>query len=252
MLLGPRGNQPELARPLTTSFKLAGIVVPILDIVALGWFFLAFGGYQSLLRWPIIEHLSIAGAVQRHRVTWMRNMARRENRMMDSMLMQQLGQGNAFFASTSAIGIGGLSALIGSGEKLKDMLERLPFVGLVDPAILELKILLLITIFVYAFFKFAWAFRLSHYTGIMIGATPTVGTDTAEACEAHALAAAELIGIAADHANRGLRSFYYAFAAMSWFFHPLLFFVSTSWVLCILVRRDFFSRSLRTMTGTIR
>ena len=228
--------------------NIAGVAIPVLDFVAGCWFLLAFGGYQTVMQWPMLEHASIAGAVQRQRIGWMRNMAKRENRMMDSVLIQQLGQGNAFFASTSAIGIGGLAALIGSGEKLKDMLERLPFVGKVDSAMLELKLLLLITIFVYAFFKFAWAFRLSHYSGIMIGATPMLRDDNAEACDSHALGVAELIGIAADHANRGLRSFYYAFAAMSWFFHPVLFMVATTWVLFILIRRDFFSRSLLTLS----
>jgi uncharacterized membrane protein len=235
---------------LSNSISVAGISIPLIDLLAFGWFLLAFGGYQSMSRMTMFEQAGIAGAVQRHRITWMRNMARRENRMMDSMLMQQLGQGNAFFASTSAIGIGGLAALIGSGEKLKEMLERFPLVGRVDPAILELKMLLLIAIFVYAFFKFAWAFRLSHYTGIMIGATPMPDGTNAEDCERHARAAADLIGIAADHANRGLRSFYYAFAAMSWFFHPVLFFIATTWVLAILVRRDFFSRSYRTVAAT--
>jgi uncharacterized membrane protein len=30
---------------------------------------------------------------------------------------------------------------------------------------------LLMSIFVYTFFKFAWAFRLTHYTAILIGVT---------------------------------------------------------------------------------
>ena len=235
---------------MSNSAIFAGVPISALDIVALAWFLLAFGGYQTLSQWSRLERHSVAGAVQRQRIAWMLNMARRENRMMDSVLIQQLGQGNAFFASTSAIAIGGLAALIGSGEKLKGVLERLPFVGNVDPAVLEMKLLLLIAIFVYAFFKFAWAFRLSHYTGIMIGATPVSAGGNAKSCEQHALAVADLIGIAADHANRGLRSFYYAFAAMSWFFHPLLFLAATTWVLAILARRDFFSRSLRTLSAS--
>ena len=250
MLLGAAIVVPSPRAPtLFTTLKIAGIAVPILDCLAIGWFLLAFGGYQSLSRWPAMERRSIAGAVQRQRIEWMRNMARRDNRMMDSVLIQQLGQGNAFFASTSAIGIGGLAALIGSGEKLKAVLEQLPFVGRVEPSMLEMKLLLLIAIFVYAFFKFAWAFRLSHYTGIMIGATPVPGAVNAAACERHALGVASQLGIAAAHANSGLRSFYYAFAAMSWFFHPVLFLIATTWVLAILIRRDFYSRSLKTLSG---
>ena len=231
------------------AINVAGTPLTVLDLVAVVWFIVAFGGYQIAAKWPILERRSIAGAVQSHRVAWMRNMARRENRMSDSVLMQQLGQGNAFFTSTAAIAIGGLATLLGSGDKVQSVLERLPLVTKSDPAMFDLKLLLLIAIFVYGFFKFAWAFRLTHYTGIMIGATPPASENNLPDCERHALAVASLVGIAADHANQGLRSFYYAFAAMSWIFHPALFICSTTWVLLILIRRDFFSRSRRVLAG---
>ncbi|CAN0411116.1 unnamed protein product, partial [Phaeothamnion confervicola] len=183
-----------------------------LDVIAVAWFVLVFVGYQNMSRIGWLEANSIAGAVQRHRVAWMRNMARRENRMTDSMLMQQLGQGNAFFASTSAIAIGALTSLLGAGEKMQQVVEKLPFVAHTDAAVFDLKLLLLIGVFVYAFFKFAWGFRLSHYCGIMIGATPLADGTNEEVCFVHADAVSALVGIAADHANRGLRSFYFAFA----------------------------------------
>ncbi len=220
-----------------------------LDIAAVVWFALVFIGYQNLSRIGWLDRRSIAGAVQHHRVQWMREMAKRDNRMADAQLMSQLGQGNAFFASTSAIGIGALSSLLGAGDKMHAMIEKLPFVTPTDAVVFDIKLLLLIAVFVYAFFKFAWGFRLSHYCGIMIGATPQATPDNAAQCEAHADAVSALIGIAADHANRGLRAFYFAIAAMTWIFHPLLFIAATSWVLLILVRRDYFSRSRRVLAG---
>jgi uncharacterized membrane protein len=150
---------------------------------------------------------------------------------------------------TSAIAIGGLTAIMGSGEKVQTMLERLPYVAKSSPELWELKTLLLIGIFVYAFFKFAWAFRLSHYTGIMIGATPLQQPGNEATCDAHATRTASLIGIAAEHANGGLRSYYYAIAAMAWYFHPLAFAAAATWVLVTLMRRDFFSRSRRIIAG---
>lgn len=225
----------------------AALPLSMLDLTAVLWFALVFIGYQNVSRIPSLERRSIAGAVQRHRVAWMREMAKRDNRMADAQLMQQLGQGNAFFASTSAIAIGALSSLLGAGDKMHSMIEKLPFVQPTNSAVFDLKLLLLISVFVYAFFKFAWGFRLSHYCGIMIGATPQANAENASHCEAHADAVSALIGIAADHANRGLRSFYFAIAAMTWIFHPSLFIVATTWVLIILLRRDFFSRSRRVL-----
>jgi uncharacterized membrane protein len=189
------------------------------------------------------------GAVQQQRVAWMRNMAQRNERAFDAIVLNGLGQGNAFFASTSAIVIGGLAAVMGSGEKVQGLLEQLPYVAKSSVVLWELKVLLLIAIFVFAFFKFAWAFRLSHYTAIMIAATPNPAPGNEMACTAHADRTARLIGIAAEHANSGLRSYYYAIAAMAWFFHPVAFAVATGWVVAILIRRDFFSRSLRILRG---
>jgi uncharacterized membrane protein len=182
----------------------------------------------------------------------MLNMAGRENRMLDAILLGSLGQGNAFFASTSAIAVGGLAATMGSGEKVQEILGRLPYVAPATPFIWEAKQLLILAILVYAFFKFAWAFRLSHYGSIMIGAMPNPDAAHSQECTDHAERTARLIGLAGEHSNSGIRSFYHAIAALAWFFHPLLFMLATTWVILILARRDFFSRSLRLIAGTGR
>lgn len=226
-------------------------VLQNLDLLAVVWFFIAVAGYSQIAgREPLLGR-SIVGAVQRQRITWMRNMAVRDARIVDAHLLGGLAQGNAFFASTSALIIGGLAAMMGSGDKVQLLLERIPYVAKSSPMVFELKLILLIGIFGYAFFKFAWAFRLSHYASIMIGATPLLEADKSNqvACEGHAERTARLIGIAAEHANGGLRSFYYAIAALAWFFHPVAFAAATTWVVLILLRRDFFSRSRRLIAG---
>src|SRR5262245_21463745 len=148
--------------------------------------------------------------------------------MLDAILLGSLGQGNAFFASTSAIAVGGLAATMGSGEKVQALLERLPYVASAAPVVWELKLLLIMAVFIYAFFKFAWSFRLTNYAAIMIGATPLPSAPLDE-IRAHAERTAKLIGIAAEHTNSGVRSFYHAIAAIAWFFHPLAFMLATTW-----------------------
>lgn len=223
--------------------------IPSLDIVAIVWFAIALVGYQLLADYGPVSGRAIAWSMQHQRVAWMLNMSRRDNRTVDAILLGGLSQGNAFFASTSAIAIGGLSAILASGDKAQALLERIPYVAHAPAYLWELKIILLMAVFVYAFFKFAWAFRLSHYTAIMIGATPLDDDPDQAARNEHASRTAELLGIAAEHANRGLRSYYYAFATMAWFFHPLLFIAATTWIVAILVRRDFFSRSRHVVAG---
>jgi uncharacterized membrane protein len=214
-----------------------------IDLAAFAWFLVLVVGYQWVVRWPKLAARSITGAVQKHRDGWMMAVIGRENRAVDAILLGTLSQGNAFFASTSAIAIGGLAAIIGSGDKADMFLSRLPYVAKSSPLLWELKVLVLIGIFVFAFFKFAWAFRLTHYTAIMIGAFPNRDEMQASEMVRHARSAALVSGLAAEHANSGLRSFYYAAAVMTWFFNPVLFMIASAWVAIILVRRDFFSRS---------
>lgn len=222
-----------------------------LDLAAFAWFVLGIMGYRLVAGFGPLERRSIVGAVQRQREAWMRNMVGRDGRIVDVHLLGTLGQGNAFFASTSALIIGGLSALLGSGEKVQTLIERLPYVAKSPAVLIEIKLLLIIGIFIYSFFKFAWAFRLSHYAAIMIGSTPLLEKDESNllVCKHHATRTARLVGIAAEHSNSGLRGYYYAIAGMAWFFHPWAFIFATTWVVLILLRRDFFSRSRRLLAA---
>lgn len=222
------------------------IDVPYLDQIAVGWFIVAFLVLTFASRYSS-PRSSLSGAVQARRRIWMDNMAARDNRMMDVVLLQMLSASNTFFASTSVILLGGMAALLGSGDRVQALLEKLPWVAKATPEVFEVKILFLMGMFIYAFFKFAWAFRLTHYTAIMIGATPitlTPGAVTAE-CRAHAQQVAVLAGLSAEHANTGIRTYYFAISGILWFLHPLLFILATTWVLVILLRREFFSRSRR-------
>jgi uncharacterized membrane protein len=220
-------------------------IAPPLDLAALAYFTVAVFIYSRIVARRARFGGGLLGAIQGQRVSWMLNMAKREQRMLDAILLGSLSQGNAFFASTSAIAVGGLAATLGSGEKLQVMLAHLPFARPATPMVLEAKQLLIMGILIFAFFKFAWAFRISHFASIMIGATPTYDQASSEECTRHAERTAGLIGLAAEHSNSGLRSFYHAIAAIAWFFHPLFFMLATTWVILILARRDFFSRTLR-------
>lgn len=220
-----------------------------LDILAVIWFLVAMSGVQIMGHSPKMHTRSLAGAAQKLRVAWMRALVTRDNRSSDAILLGTLSQGNAFFASTCAIVIGGLSAIAGSGEKADAFLQRLPLAVHSSPFLWEVKVMLLMGVFVYAFFKFAWAFRLTHYTAIVIGAIPQPKDAPAEELDQQALQAAAISGLAAENANGGLRAFYYAATVLTWFFHPLVFIAAVTWVAIILLRRDFYSRSRLILTG---
>ena len=103
--------------------------LPPLDATALVAYIAILTGYGYISGLDALERRSIVGAVQRQREQWMQNMALRDMRIVDAQLLGGLSQGNAFFASTSAIIIGGLIAMVGSGDKVQGLLERLPMVA---------------------------------------------------------------------------------------------------------------------------
>ena len=220
-----------------------------LDITALVWFFACIIGYGVITHRGALSQRGLLSAVQKQRIRWIEMMAERELRMMDMQLMAILSNANTFFASTSVIVIGGLAAALASGDVLKTTFESLPFIVKTSELAWRSKWILLIGLFIYAFFKFTWAYRLSHYTAIMIGATPTGGSEGSSQRDLHVQHTAALAGNSAENFNAGLQTYYFAIAAAAWLFHPAFFILMTSAVLVILIRREFWSNALDVISG---
>ena len=217
-----------------------------LDLLALWFFLIAWIGYTVVADHSPWRRRSVTAAMDRYRQAWMTEMVRRELRMVDTQIVGNLLSAIGFFASATILVVGGLVAVLGAAEQAMDALAELPFAIPTTRPAWETKILLLITIFIYAFFKFAWAFRLSNYCSILIGSAPPLGPDgqPPQGFEVHARRAASVIGRSGQHFNRGLRAYFFALAALGWFIHPVLFAVATGWVVFILYRREFRSQTL--------
>ena len=113
-----------------------------------------------------------------------------------------------------------------------------------------LRIVLMLVIFVFAFFRFTWSMRLYTFGALMVAAAPESKVLDAQCAEgeawrdAFADRAGRVVGIAAETFNDGLRAYYFAFAAIGWFFSPLLFVLATAVVVYILYQREFRSEVL--------
>ena len=220
-----------------------------LDFVAFGWFFFCWIGYTIMADHTRWHQKSLSGVMNVYRQRWMQTMLHRDDpRIVDTTIQASLLSGIAFFASTSIIVIGGLVAMLGATDQAIRVLGDIPFVTKPSRTVWELKLLMLITIFIYAFFKFAWSFRLLKYCSILLGAAP-LGKELDAQAEAFAQRIACLISIEGAHFNQGLRAYFFALAALGWFLHPYLFIIATAWVSMVLYRRDFHSRSLACLQG---
>ena len=167
----------------------------------------------------------------------------RDNRMVDIQVINSLMDVVRFLASTSILIIAGLLALLGSTDKAILLIMDLPFAAPGGRGVWELKVLLLILVFVYAFFKFMWAMRQYTYCSVMVGAAPSPNTPLEEP-EKVAHSIARVATLAARHSNHGTRAYYFGLATLSWFVHPLFLIPGALWVVLVLHRREFQSRTL--------
>jgi uncharacterized membrane protein len=214
------------------------------DYAALAFFILAWLSYHSAVELTAPGGRSLNSLMNAHRHRWMEQLVIRENRIVDTTIMASLQNGTAFFASTALLAIGGALALLQSTEDVVQIYSELPFGAEVTRASWEIKVIGLAVIFVYAFFKFAWSYRLFNYVAILIGSVPVLRPNQ-EGDYGKALAAARRAAamnvVAGRHFNRGQRAFFFALAYLGWFAHPYFFIASTAAVLYVMWRRQFAS-----------
>ena len=102
-----------------------------------------------------------------------------------------------------------------------------------------MKAIGLTVIFVYAFFKFAWVYRLYNYVAILLGATPLPAEKDTPEAEAHVLRTAGLFTTAGRHFNRGQRAFFFALGYLGWFAGPLVLIATTTVVVVVMWWRQY-------------
>ncbi|MBL8578626.1 MAG: DUF599 family protein [Mesorhizobium sp.] len=215
------------------------------DLAAL-LFFLAMWTLHALaVAGKLGTRVSLSTAMNRQREMWMRTMARRDLRMIDTSIMLGLQQGTAFFGSSALIAIGGCFALIGSSDRVMNVLGDLPLSAAASRPVFEIKVIGLLLIFAYSFFKFGWSYRLFNYCSILIGAVPVQKDEPAylEETEIAVQRAARMNILAGTHFNAGLRGIFFSIGYLGWFVGPIVFALTTLCIFAVLVRRQFFSEA---------
>jgi uncharacterized membrane protein len=164
--------------------------------------------------------------------------------MVDIQIVNALLRSGRFFASTAILIIAGLLAVLGAKEQAIALVMDLPFTVSTSREIWEAKILFMILVFIYAFFKFVWSMRQYNYCSILVGAAPAA-SELPDDFEEIGTSIATLASLAAKHSNRGIRAYYFGLAALGWFVHPWLLLASAIWVVMVLYRREFRSKTMR-------
>ena len=222
-------------------------VMPWWDWAALAWFFVAWVGYARFARRRAPVRPSLLAAGNAVRRMWMLQSTKRDVRVLDAIVVQNLSTSPSFFASTTILIIGGLLALLSSGERASSLVTELPFTARTSALVLDLKLVLLTGIFVYAFFRFTWSLRQYSLGAMLVASAPVHDEYPAlgdAARQSFADRAGAMMGLAAESFNDGMRAYYFAFAAAAWLFTPLAFALGSAGVVWILYQREFHSEAL--------
>lgn len=217
-------------------------LLPWVDWVALLLFFAGWGGYVWFARRLADRRPSLLASTNRIRRDWMRQVTHREVRVVDGVLLQNMSTSPSFFASTTILIIGGLLALLGSSSA-SQVVSEIPFAVRTSSLVFDMKVALMLAIFVYAFFRFTWSMRQYTFGALMVASAPEASQFAEQQLsrEAFAERAGRVVGLAAETFNDGLRACYFAFAALGWFVSPVLFAVATGGVIYVLYQREFHS-----------
>lgn len=213
------------------------------DLVALTFFILSWVGYAQYTRRQT-KHQNLVAVTNRYRLQWMRQMLKRENRSVDAIIIGNLMRSITFSANTTIFILAGLIGMLSYHEQVGTVIGSIPYAKPVTPVMWEVKIFLLVIIFVYAFFKYTWSLRQQNYTSILVASAP-IDTEVTPADDHIAQKAAFLAGNAADHFNSGLRAYYFGLAALAWFVHPYMFMLATAIVIYVTQKREYRSRTLQ-------
>jgi len=208
-----------------------------LDWIALVLFAACWLAYSTIVdRVPAIRAKSVIAAMDEHRRRWMLATLARENRIADMAAIGNLMNTTGFLATTSILILGGLVAMLGASDLGQRVVAALPWASVPSQLLWEIKIGLLLLIFVNAFFELTWALRQFNYGSILVGAMPGKADPDGPA---QADAAARVLNRAARHFTTGLRSYYFGLAALAWIVHPLALVMASLFVLRELHRREF-------------
>ena len=156
---------------METAIKVLALL-PWTDWAALAAFFVGWIGYAVFAKRRSTMQPSLLDTTNHIRRQWMLQSTYREVRVVDGIVIQNLSTSPSFFASTTILIIGGLLAVLGTTEKASELVREIPFAARTSVLVFDLKVVLLLGIFVYAFFRFTWSLRQYTFGALLVARAP--------------------------------------------------------------------------------
>ena len=183
--------------------------------------------------------LSVIMNMQRRR--WVANASRRDN-PFDAILSGNIMGSVSFLASTAVLMILAIFTLFGQVPSLMEALNSLSFNRLYSSADIQLHLLVMLAMYVLAFFAFTLSLRQFNHFCIMLGAMDHSEPTSDEELDA----ITRMNALGAKNFNSGIRAYYFSVATVAWFVSEWLPIAASIATILILAHREFFSSSHRT------
>jgi uncharacterized membrane protein len=210
------------------------------DFAALALLVAAWACLGWIIEHPPARYPSVTVLTSQYRREWMAQMITRDPRMFDAVTLDGLRQAIAFFASGCMLAIGGVMASVNNTEDLAMVASDLS-ASAQSTLVWRIKFLVVALLLTHAFLKFVWSNRLFGYCAVTMAATPNDPTDPLAQVRAEQAAVINIR--AALSFNRGLRSIYFALAALAWLLGPWALIAATVLTGFTLLSREFTSTS---------
>lgn len=172
------------------------------------------------------------------RARWIRRYLEREDRVIDSILTGHSINSIALFCSATLLIVVALLGVLSNTDLAYRLATQSSFVARTTVELFQVKLIGLICVFIYGFYRFTWALLQYNYFLALIGSAPLKGHLTPSAIERLANQMSVVLNSAVTSFHSGFRTYYYALAWVGWFLHPLVFIAATAFVTFVLVYRQ--------------
>ncbi len=187
------------------------------NLTALVVFFVCWLGYEPLLKSLARRHGGVINTdMTVIRSAWMRNMAQRDNRFIDSQLLGHALSSASFFASSNLILIAAAAGALFGGEQTFRSASSLVVIQTSSRLLFEGQLALVLMTLARGLLDFIWSIRQMNYCLATFGAAPLAAPP--ETLARYGETAARLLNPALSAFNHGVRSYYFALAAAAWLF----------------------------------
>ena len=192
---------------------------------------------------PQVEKLrpSLSTIMNMQRRRWVANATQRES-PFDAILSGNIMGSVSFLASTAVLLILAIFAVFGQVPALMTTLNSLSLERIYTVTDVQLHLVVMLAMFVLAFFAFTLSLRQFNHFCIMLGAVDHSEPTSEEEIEA----ITRMNALGARNFNSGVRAYYFSVATVALFVSEWLPIITCVATILILAHREFFSSAHRT------